>query len=112
MVNRANDSIIYHDRVKAREYYEDHPDASYREVAEKVDASRPTVTEWLKEDFDEDDDERIYTNAGAFRASSRKTYDGARDQDQHAGAVDSSSCSAFHNTQSIKLDKNYAKVGN
>jgi len=53
VVNRSNDTIIYHDRVKAREYYEENPDASYREVSEQVDSSRPTVTEWLKEDFDE-----------------------------------------------------------
>jgi hypothetical protein len=29
VINRANDSIIYHDRVRAREYYEQNPDASY-----------------------------------------------------------------------------------
>ena len=57
VINRTNSSIIYHDRVKAREYYEENPGASYREVAEKVDASQPTVTKWLKEDFDEGDDE-------------------------------------------------------
>jgi len=56
VVNRSNDTIIYHDRVKAREYYEENPDASYRDVARQVEASRPTVTEWLKEDFDEGDD--------------------------------------------------------
>lgn len=56
VVKDTNHSIIYHDRVKAREYYRDNPDASYREVAEQVEASRPTVTEWLKEDFDEGDD--------------------------------------------------------
>ena len=49
--------IITHDRVKAREYYEDNPDASYREVARQVDASNKTVTEWLKEDFDEGGDD-------------------------------------------------------
>jgi site-specific DNA-adenine methylase len=53
VVKNITSNIIYHDRIQAREYYEDNPDASYREVAEQVDASRPTVTEWLKEDFDE-----------------------------------------------------------
>jgi|APHM01.1.fsa_nt_gi DNA modification methylase len=57
VVKNRNGSIIYHDRIQAREYYEDNPDASYREVAEQVDASRPTVTEWLKEDFDEGGDQ-------------------------------------------------------
>jgi ParB-like chromosome segregation protein Spo0J len=55
VVNSANDGIIYHERLKARDYYEENPQASYREVARQVDASRPTVTEWLKEDFDEGD---------------------------------------------------------
>jgi N6-adenosine-specific RNA methylase IME4 len=58
VVNNANSCIIYHDRVKAREYYEANPDASYRDVAQQVSASRPTVTEWLKEDFDKGDDEK------------------------------------------------------
>jgi len=49
--------IIKHARVKAREYYEEHPDAPYREVARQVDASNATVTEWLKEDFDEGGDD-------------------------------------------------------
>lgn len=57
VVKNANHSIIYHDRVTAREYYRDNPNASYREVAEQVEASRPTVTEWLKEDFEDDEDD-------------------------------------------------------
>jgi len=56
VIRNWNSPIIYHDRAKAREYYEDNPDASYREVARQVDATQPTVTEWLKEDFDEGDD--------------------------------------------------------
>lgn len=52
-----NGAIITHARVEARDYYREHPDASYREVARHVDASNKTVTEWLKEDFDEGDDE-------------------------------------------------------
>lgn len=57
VVNNMNAHIIYHDRVKAREYYKKNPDASYRDVAEQVDTSRPTVTEWLKEDFDEGEEQ-------------------------------------------------------
>jgi hypothetical protein len=55
VIKNTTGGIIYHDRVAAREYYEKHPDASYREVARQVDSSQPTVTEWLKEDFDEGD---------------------------------------------------------
>jgi len=33
-------NIITHDRVEAREYYENNPDTSYREVARQVDTSR------------------------------------------------------------------------
>ena len=58
VVRNGNSPIIYHDRVKAQEYYEENPDASYREVAEKVDASRPTVTKWIKEDFDQGKEEK------------------------------------------------------
>ncbi|AFH21874.1 hypothetical protein OSG_eHP11_00135 [environmental Halophage eHP-11] len=57
VVNNVNAHIIDHDRVKARKYYEDNPDASYREVARQVDSAKATVTEWLKEDFDEGDDD-------------------------------------------------------
>jgi 16S rRNA G966 N2-methylase RsmD len=57
VVKNSQVGVIYHDRVKAREYYEDNPDASYREVARQVETSRPKVTEWLKEDFDEGDDD-------------------------------------------------------
>jgi len=56
VVNNIDANIIYNDRVKAREYYEENPDASYLEVSEQVDTSRPTVTEWLKEDFNVGDD--------------------------------------------------------
>jgi ParB-like chromosome segregation protein Spo0J len=56
VVNRSNGTIIDHDRVKARRYYEENPDASYREVARQVDSAKATVTKWLKEDFDEGDD--------------------------------------------------------
>jgi transposase-like protein len=48
--------IIQHDRLAARRYYEDNPDASYREVAREVDRDNSVVTDWLKEDFDEGDD--------------------------------------------------------
>jgi hypothetical protein len=34
--------IIDHDRVKAREYYEENPDASYREVSEQVYQAKHT----------------------------------------------------------------------
>jgi DNA-binding transcriptional ArsR family regulator len=57
VISNVNAHIIYHDRVKARRYYEENPDASYREVSRNVDSSQPTVTEWLKEDFDEGDAE-------------------------------------------------------
>lgn len=57
VIKNRGGTIIYHDRVAAREYYEKHPDASYREVARQVDSSQPTVTEWLKEDFNEGGDD-------------------------------------------------------
>jgi len=50
-------TTIKHERLKAREYYEDNPDASYREVARQVDAANSTVTRWLKEDFEEGDED-------------------------------------------------------
>jgi len=56
VLRNFQEEIIKHDRLKAREYYRENPDASYREVARQVDASNATVTEWLKEDFDEGDD--------------------------------------------------------
>ena len=34
VIKNMSAHIIYHDRVKAREYYEDNPSASYREVAD------------------------------------------------------------------------------
>ena len=36
-------NIITHDRVKARRYYDENPDASYREVARQVDSAKATV---------------------------------------------------------------------
>ena len=80
VVRNGNNPIIYHDRVKAREYYEENPDASYREVAENVDASRPTVTKWLKEDFDEgkeekDDDQSTLAATTTNRDEAEKTAD-------------------------------------
>jgi ParB-like chromosome segregation protein Spo0J len=80
VVKNSQVGVIYHDRVKAREYYEDNPDASYREVARQVDASRPTVTEWLKEDFDEGDtgDDGDTTPLTAF----------ARNEDEHEKTQD------------------------
>lgn len=48
-------TIIEHDRLRARRYYENNPDASYREVARHVDRQANTVARWLKEDFDEGD---------------------------------------------------------
>jgi phage N-6-adenine-methyltransferase len=74
VIKKSQARIIYHDRVKAREYYEDNPDASYREVARQVDASQPIVTEWLKEDFDEGDT----TPLAAF----------ARNEDEHEKTQD------------------------
>ena len=44
VIKNTNGSIIYHDRVKAREYYDGHSDASYREVAEKLGVSRELVS--------------------------------------------------------------------
>ena len=69
VVKNMNAHIIYHERIKAREYYEDNPEASYREVSRQVDASRPTVTEWLKEDFDEGDDEDDDSDGGTSLAA-------------------------------------------
>lgn len=57
VLNSMQRHIIKHDRLKTREYYRENPDASYREVSRQVDASNPTVTEWLKEDFDEGESE-------------------------------------------------------
>ena len=53
VIRNANGGVIYHDRARAREYYGQNPDASYREAARQLNASQPTVTEWLNEDFDE-----------------------------------------------------------
>jgi len=53
-VNNMREHIIYSDRVQVREIWEEDTDLSYSEVAEKVDASRPTVTKWIKEDFEND----------------------------------------------------------
>ena len=56
VVNRSNDTIIDHERMRARRYKQDNPDASFREIARNVDAAKATVTRWIKEDFDEGDD--------------------------------------------------------
>lgn len=92
VVKDLQSQIIYHDRVKAREYYRDNPDASYRDVAEQVEASRPTVTEWLKADFDEgeeednDDTEQQPLNMLARNQSeveqTRELANRARDEDE------------------------------
>jgi hypothetical protein len=42
VVKDTNGSIIYHDRAKAREYYGENPDASYREVAVPAADGRPS----------------------------------------------------------------------
>lgn len=57
VVKKLADLVISHDRLKVRGYYEENPDASYLEVSKQVEASRPTVTNWLKEDFDEGDED-------------------------------------------------------
>lgn len=82
VVNNLGTEIIYHDRLKAREYYRDNPDASYRKVAEQVETSHPTVTEWLKEDFDEGNDEdEDDTEQPALNLFSR-------DEDEHEDSQD------------------------
>jgi ParB-like chromosome segregation protein Spo0J len=48
-------SIIRHARLKAQEYYDKNPGASYREVSRQVEAEKDAVARWLKEDFDEGD---------------------------------------------------------
>lgn len=89
VVNRGNDTIIYHDRVKAREYYEENPDASYREVSEQVDTSRPTVAEWLKEDFDEgDDDDDDSDGDASLAAFARNKSEGEKVQETVQKATD------------------------
>lgn len=57
--DRISRNIVTHDRIRARDYYRDNPNASYREVAREIGRGddNQTVTEWLKEDFDEGDDE-------------------------------------------------------
>jgi transposase len=80
-VNNMREHIIYSDRVQVREIWEEDPNLSYSEVAEKVDASRPTVTKWLKEDFDEgddegeDDDQPTLTATATDRTEAEKTAD-------------------------------------
>jgi ParB-like chromosome segregation protein Spo0J len=51
----VNGNIIRHARLKAQEYYDKNPDASYREVSRQVEAEKDAVTRWLKQDFDEGD---------------------------------------------------------
>ena len=81
VVNRGNDAIIDHERMKARRYKEDNPDASFREVARNVDAAKATVTRWIKEDFeqgdedDEDDDQPTLTATTTDRNEAEKTAD-------------------------------------
>jgi site-specific DNA-methyltransferase (adenine-specific) len=76
VINSGTDAIIYHDHVAARDYYENNPDASYREVAEQVETSQPTVTEWLKEDFNEgqedtDDDQQTFSITAGDKAEAK-----------------------------------------
>lgn len=80
VVNRANDSIIDHERMRARRYKQDNPDASFREIARNVDAAKATVTRWIKEDFDEgddeeDDDQPTLTATATDRNEAEKTAD-------------------------------------
>ncbi len=81
VVKKSRAKIIYHDRVKAREYYEDNPDASYREVARQVETSRPKVAEWLKKDFDEGDDEDNSDNDTSLTAFARNESEGEKAQE-------------------------------
>jgi phage N-6-adenine-methyltransferase len=54
VLDYVNGNIIKHARARARQYYRDNPDASYREVARHVDASNSAVTRWIKQDFESD----------------------------------------------------------
>ncbi|UXF50921.1 MAG: DNA methyltransferase [Haloquadratum phage sp.] len=80
VVSNANGGIIYSERIDVREIREENPDLSFSEVAEKVDASRPTVTKWIKEDFGEgddedDDDQPTLTATATDRTEAEKTAD-------------------------------------
>jgi phage N-6-adenine-methyltransferase len=69
VLKNSTGRIILHERLKAADYYEENPQASYREVARQVDSSHTKVTEWLKEDFDESDetdDEQETTSSDTF----------------------------------------------
>jgi ParB-like chromosome segregation protein Spo0J len=112
--------IITHDRVKAREYYENNPDASYREVARQVDASNKTVTAWLKEDFDEadDDDEQQNASLTALVQTERereqaadvfKTADGAGEEVQQTAEANAERL-ARGETSPTTARKNVEKV--
>lgn len=94
-VTRAKDDLsrnghlanIGHTRHLVREYYDENPDATYREIAEGVDADvgKSTVANWIKEDFGDDDDEDEDTEQQPLNIPSRN-----RDEAKAAGDLVSS----------------------
>lgn len=80
--------VIKHDRLKAREYYRENPDASYREVSQQVDASNPTVTSWLKEDFDEEDEDETESQPLNLFARNESEKEDTREITQKANEGD------------------------
>lgn len=116
VVNDISHDIIYHDRLKAREYYRDNPDASYREVARQVEASRPTVTEWLNEDFDEGDDEddddtvqTALTIPAKNEDEAEKAQDVAQQADEDDSAKEQAERAAKTETSASTAHKNAEK---
>lgn len=59
LANSTKLSKIGHARHLVRKYYEENPDASRREIAENVEADvgKSTVANWVKEDFEDGEDE-------------------------------------------------------
>ena len=97
VLDSVNAHIIKHARLKAQRYYEANPDASYREVARQVDKDHTTVTDWLKEDFDEgddgddeDNDQTVLqaTTTPDERNKAQETFKKARDTDSGDGEAD------------------------
>lgn len=88
--NLGHMSQIPHSRHLAREYYEDNPDASYREVARQVDSDDKTIAKWLKEDFDEgDEDDDTVQTALNIPAKNEDEAEKAQDVAQQADEDDS-----------------------
>lgn len=115
VVKKFNGELIDHDRLKAREYYRDNPDTSYREVARQVETGKTTVTEWLKEDFDEgddedeDDDQTAWTLFSKDKDEHEKSQDLAQQADEDDSAKEQTERVAQNKTSVSTAHKNTEK---